>query len=386
MIVTTATSAVAATLYHITELPFSPSDINDRGQVVGEHYLWSSGIVTDLSTLAGAGTGSIQANAINNNGAIAGSLTSDQNRYTPSGPNQAFKSDGISITALGQPFACSDFCPSTNAVSINDAGQLLFDYDESDYQPRVPSYIWDKNNTLTLVNSEPATAINSVGQVVGSTFASDRSGPGRGFLWSEGNTTYLDAAGSCPSFPSTCFSNTTTTALNDLGQVVGAGPIESLSNSFTHALLWSDPKNNPVGTDLGTLGGSSSEADGINNKGQVVGFSTTGSGTEQHAFLWNGNIVDLNGLIANSGWDLTSALKINNHGQIIGTGSFNGQQRGFLLTPTGQSLVSSSPVASVPESTPVLGLLGFGTFGVGSWLRAKGEGRKGKGERGRGRC
>ena len=38
-------------------------------------------------------------------------------------------------------------------------------------------------------------------------------------------------------------------------------------------------------TDLGTLGGTNSYAYGINNKGQIVGWSNTSS-EEQHAVLW----------------------------------------------------------------------------------------------------
>lgn len=43
---------------------------------------------------------------------------------------------------------------------------------------------------------------------------------------------------------------------------------------------------------------------------------------------------DLNSFLpANSGWELFIANGINERGQIIGTGRFNGQNRGFLLTP-----------------------------------------------------
>jgi len=43
---------------------------------------------------------------------------------------------------------------------------------------------------------------------------------------------------------------------------------------------------------------------------------------------------DLNKLIpTGSGWVLQQAFGINNAGQIVGTGTHNGQSRGFLLSP-----------------------------------------------------
>src|SRR6516162_6587597 len=61
-------------------------------------------------------------------------------------------------------------------------------------------------------------------------------------------------------------------------------------------------------TDLGTLGGSRSFAFGINDQGQVVGYSYLPDGT-YHAFLWQGGVLtDLNSLLSNgAGWTLTVA-------------------------------------------------------------------------------
>ena len=70
-------------------------------------------------------------------------------------------------------------------------------------------------------------------------------------------------------------------------------------------------------TDLGTLGGSGSNAIGINASGQVVGQSWTSSSNE-HAFLYsNGAMVDLGILF---GPPLTSQCRfgINASGQVVG--------------------------------------------------------------------
>jgi len=79
-------------------------------------------------------------------------------------------------------------------------------------------------------------------------------------------------------------------------------------------------------TDLGTLGGNESNALGINNSGQIVGYSRTNSNLD-HAFLWDrGSMVDLGTL----GGDTSRAADINDFGQIAGT-SF--RQIGPIHTP-----------------------------------------------------
>ncbi|PYS11765.1 MAG: hypothetical protein DMG15_16715 [Acidobacteria bacterium] len=87
--------------------------------------------------------------------------------------------------------------------------------------------------------------------------------------------------------------------------------------------------------DLGTLpGGTQSYAYAINNLGQAVGASDS-SVSEQRSVLFDGGrVIDLNTLIPSGmGWFLTEARDINDSGQIVGTGIFNGHERAFLLSP-----------------------------------------------------
>ena len=96
-------------------------------------------------------------------------------------------------------------------------------------------------------------------------------------------------------------------------------------------------------TDLGTLGGTTSSANGVsgpghNVHGMIVGSSTTTDGAE-HAFLYvSGQMYDLNTLCDLSLTEfkvLTVAKSISDSCLIIGDGVTNsGEKHAFLLTPT----------------------------------------------------
>jgi probable HAF family extracellular repeat protein len=77
-------------------------------------------------------------------------------------------------------------------------------------------------------------------------------------------------------------------------------------------------------TDLGDLGRGYSRAYGVNDAGQVVGYSYTAAG-DVHAFVTGPNgmgMTDLNALVSlPSGAVLTEATGINNHGQVAAIGS-----------------------------------------------------------------
>jgi probable HAF family extracellular repeat protein len=115
--------------------------------------------------------------------------------------------------------------------------------------------------------------------------------------------------------------------INNSGQVVGYS--YTSGSGVYHAFLYSGG----VMSDLGTLGGGVSLASGINNSGQVVGDSQTTGNEAFHAFLYSGGIMsDLNNLFPNNiGTYLYAAIGINDSGQIIADGE-NGHA--YLLTET----------------------------------------------------
>lgn len=86
--------------------------------------------------------------------------------------------------------------------------------------------------------------------------------------------------------------------------------------------------------DIGTLGGTNCSPGGVNASGIVVGSSTTSLG-ETHAFIREfGMMHDLNTLIdQTTDWTLLSAYDINDSGQIVGYGLYQGTMQGFVLTP-----------------------------------------------------
>ena len=128
--------------------------------------------------------------------------------------------------------------------------------------------------------------------------------------------------------------------INNRGQVVGYG---STASGNSHAVLW----QGGAMTDLGTLGGTFAVATSINDRGMVVGESKTATGLD-HAFLRrDGAMTDLGTL----GGSYAHASHINNRGQVVGesrVGSGSVYAHAFLwqdgtMTDLGTLGGSSSP-------------------------------------------
>jgi probable HAF family extracellular repeat protein len=101
-------------------------------------------------------------------------------------------------------------------------------------------------------------------------------------------------------------SSTYAVGVNDSGAVIG---VADAADSAQRAFFWS-PQSGMFGT--GTVGGRNSVPTEINEAGVVVGNSETAN---RHAFAWSARmgLVDLGPI----GWS-SAALSINARGQIVG--------------------------------------------------------------------
>jgi probable HAF family extracellular repeat protein len=139
--------------------------------------------------------------------------------------------------------------------------------------------------------------------------------------WLNGNVQELPTVGGDP--------DGSVLAVNDSGQLAGGSGTCSTFNPQVliglqpqHAVLW---QKDGTALDLGTLGGGAQAGSGhlalgINNFGQVVGFSTLSDDVTLHGFLWTkeaGTMTDLPPVpgIPNA---FSSAIDINDSGVIVG--------------------------------------------------------------------
>jgi len=401
-------STCLAQMYTVTDLGTVDTDdnarslatgINNSGQVVGNSYLLFTALSSHAFRTApnkpinpatddfGPDTYGV---GINSSGQVVGFFYPNRPQdYTAPGhsfrtaPNRRLNpaTDDLDTT-LG-----IGLYGGSQVYGINDAGQAVGVYfgaptvGEHSFRtaPNMPfnPVTDDIGGPPGDIEVSEAYAVNSSGQVVGmfgtgaSVLHGFRTAPNRPI---NPSTDDLGALELTPNHRSVAF------AINDFGQAVGGsigfyavtgdGQVYVSYNDGEDVTLPSHAfrtaPNRPINSatdDLGTFGGNLSAALGIDNFGQVVGFSNfTTAGVFYHAFLYSGHVLhDLNNLIpAGSGWELSSAMGINSKGQIAANGGRNGSGRALLLTPIYRASVQrpidadgSSVFSAKRETIPV---------------------------------
>jgi probable HAF family extracellular repeat protein len=288
--------------------------INDRGQISGwastapnkarlEHpdplsraFLWEKGKLRDLGSLGGLES---TAGAINGRGWIVGQAdTTGKARYGEPAEHAFLWQNGKmrDLGTLGGPESSVSALRGYEdgfedvGAAINERGQVVGQADtaakDAGGSPIPHAFLWENGRMRdlgTLGGKESgAVAINEGGQVVGQSETTSKGSDylfAHAFLWQNGRMRDLGSLGGPVSVAS---------AIDSRGQIVGwaqttvdrCEDVDGYHNC-QHAVVWQRGKIH----DLGTLGGAESDAEAINDRGQIVGWTDTKTG-QRHAVLW----------------------------------------------------------------------------------------------------
>ena len=280
----------------------------------------------ELGTLGG--TGSV-ATDINDHGQVVGHSTT---------------ADGVDHAFVWQHGAMTDLHvggTGSAAQDINNRGQIVGTRTLTDGS--LHGFLWQRGHTTDLGPVSGRLYLNELGQVAGSAIV---SGERHVFSWRHGVRTYL------PLPPFWCCAEAR--GIDDRGDVIGSA---INGESFEGALIWRDG----VVTDLGSLSTGLPMAIplGINNRGQVTGYSFTDDGA--HAFRWqHGAMSDLGTL----GGAQSEGVDINADGHVAGTSETitEGTDHAFLsraggLADLGALDAQNSRAAALNDHNEVVGVL-----------------------------
>jgi probable HAF family extracellular repeat protein len=244
------------------------------------------------------------------------------------------------------------------ASAINDGGQIVGFAENGALDSTCPPgttnnrialpVLWEKGTAkaLPLVGNDTdgdAFWINDQGQAVG--YSGNCTTALHGVSWENGIVSPLLDLGT----------GAIAQGINNRGQIVGQ--VGSPDGTTFYAAVWQNGADGAVTNLLTPPGDAAAFASGINDRGQVVGSSLDSNFNWSHGFIWQDNVMtDLNTLFpASSNLFPVMANKINERGQISGmaivlSGPDAGNIHAFLATPAHQSMGRS--VAEVAPTRP----------------------------------
>lgn len=314
--------------------------VNASGQVTGyaivngleQAYVYSSGQMHFLggTTMNSGPNAGIYTHtwgtAINNAGQIVGYAQTDD----------SFKSQPMLWQADGTPVFIGAFGAqgSGQAYAINNNGVVV---GNAQYGDGTANRAFTYNTTTgkidygTLDNSSNQSesffyGINDAGHIVGDGYIGDS--PTKVLLsadLSSPTVTVIDSASGTPVAGHMTAVNSAGVGIGYAGHTFEETPFMVLADNTVQAFDLS-------GLHLSDEAGVTASA--INSHGDVVGRVVDSSGfgiwiySGGQAFSLNGEVINM------AGWDMiTNAIGINDAGQIVGTGIYNGVTTAFLMTP-----------------------------------------------------
>jgi probable HAF family extracellular repeat protein len=209
-----------------------------------------------------------------------------------------------SLGAISNPAGRTDSIPN----GINSAGHVVA-INAAGGAYRAFVYGSAATNLGTLGGGESyGNGINDAGRAVGR--SSTASGVTHAFLWTPGGTDGVPANLQMKDLGTLGGSNSEATDINAIGQITGYAETATRARAFRYS--------GGTMTDIGALLGNSlpnSFGYSINDAGHVVGAAYNANYTAPHAFFYNGaTAIDL----GNLGGQASTAIAINNHDRIVG--------------------------------------------------------------------
>ena len=354
-------SEAAVRHYQIRSLntPAIPSAINNNGEAVlsmpphgmtqnddvqglvfqivepGRALFWNGNALEDLINL---GSNTNQVSDLNNNGLAVGTAS----------PLIDGRIKGI-LYGPGPQATVLDLSPgySTNALAVDDSGARIVGFTTFAPEELPRAFLYQVGvGTEDLGSLGPGTSIavnisDSGGLIVGvsqtgatSTEILSGSPAEEAFLFKNGVMTGLGTLGG---------QSSAALGVSNTGVVVGESAVflGGPSRAFIYDEL-NGMREIPTA-------GTSSIARAVNNVGEVVGYYQTDP-AYRVAFIYDieegtSDLIDL--LINPSGWtSLSTAVAINDHGEILGQGIFQDMQTVYIATPV-----------AIPEPTSIVSLL-----------------------------
>jgi probable HAF family extracellular repeat protein len=338
--------ALAQNSYTITDLGVlnewysEAHGLNNGGWAVGEYEpagaLYQHAFLYDGQTTAGL---VIPPNSytiawgINESNVVVGEYLPNPNPLTFF--IEAFKYSNGVTTGLGY-LASINY---SSAHAINRQGQIVGESTTNSAGSVIHAVLWNTNGTkvdlgVLAGNYSSANAINSSGVIVGESSVEGTTNS-QAFIHTNSIAPLGTLGGDYSSAK----------GINDAGVVVGESTEVTAGVTNLQAFVYRNGSMTSLGAQATALGADSSSASAINNLGQIVGY--LGYGQVLQAFLFEGaNMVNLKQYIPPSSAfaSLATADGINDKGQIIGSGTLtNGDYHGFLLTPSKPWILLSAP-------------------------------------------